>query len=630
MIRILLLPLSLVLNLVPLHLSQLAVGLFADLFRVLIGFRYATMNENLRIAYRDSLSEAERKDIIAANYRHYAFVVLEIIRSLIWSRQRMAREVEVIGYEQLESLAKRGGGFVLTSHLGNWEYSILATSARGLPVDIVVKESQTAVVEKFLQWFRRRFGAGILLESNTAKEILYSVTHGRVVAVILDQFMGPPIGLPVSFFGERAGTAVALSLFVEKKDVPVIPAYNYRDSKGRICVVIEDPLDLSELGEDKAERLYKMTQAFNDRLERHVRKHPEQWLWLHRRWKSYKGEPRWMIKPANVVITLLLFVTLSACSSKNAATPTGIELPPDAAISIPNFKNVESDVEVPSSSTPMPSPSSSPSPTPKGKKKKKESVMNTPAPSPTPSPAAKTTVNIIPFDKIPFEVGEQLVIDLNWTALPAGRAVIEVREGPSFNGRATFQLWGNVLSSKLVDTIYHVDNTIESFVDRQGLIPYKFLLHMVESKQLKETRVSFDHVNQKASYWAKRISERWGNSDVDRVDPLVPQSKDMFSALYFARSLTYSLNKMQVVPVYENGQNWNIEVTPVANEFVNSGVGAFQCWKLKITAKLNNVLSPTGDMYLWVSDDSKKYPVKFDTKLKIGSLLGSLTSIKER
>ena len=59
-------------------------------------------------------------------------------------------------------------------------------------------------------------------------------------------------------------------------------------------------------------------------------------------------------------------------------------------------------------------------------------------------------------------------------------------------------------------------------------------------------------------------------------------------------------------------------------------MGAFQCWKLKVTIKLNNVLKPTGDMFLWLSDDSKRYPVRFDAKIKIGSLIGNLTSLRER
>ena len=221
-------------------------------------------------------------------------------------------------------------------------------------------------------------------------------------------------------------------------------------------------------------------------------------------------------------------------------------------------------------------------------------------------------------------------VDLRWMAIPAGRAVIEVREGPDIGSRKTYQLWGNVLSSKITDAIYHVDNTIEAFVDRETLLPYKFLLHMFETHQKKETRVIFDHEHGQAAYWAQRESKKWGDEKIDRIDTLVRGAKDMFSALYFARTLDYRLHQKQSFFVYENRQNLSIELEPVANELILGKSGAFQCWKIRVLVTLNNVLRPTGDMYLWLSDDSKKYLVKFDAKVKIGSLIGELVSIRDR
>jgi hypothetical protein len=250
---------------------------------------------------------------------------------------------------------------------------------------------------------------------------------------------------------------------------------------------------------------------------------------------------------------------------------------------------------------------------------------STPTPTPSPTPKSFTKYSA---DQIPFSVGERLEMDLNWMALPAGRATIEVRSAPSNNGKASMELWGNVLSSKLADAIYHIDNTIESLIDAETLLPFKFLLHMSETHQKKETRVVFDHDAGKAYYWSKRLSERWGNEDQDRVDEFTPGSFDMWSALYHARLLNYTLNQKQSFRVYENRQLLDVELTTVANEFMNTKVGAFQCWKILVNIKLNNILRPTGDIFLWLSDDFKKYPVKFDAKIKIGSLYGNLVSIQ--
>ncbi len=300
---------------------------------------------------------------------------------------------------------------------------------------------------------------------------------------------------------------------------------------------------------------------------------------------------------------------------------TGIAIPPDPTIEVP--KN-ESPKPVVTEAPPKVESKKSKIQSKKGKKEKPvETVIE-----PTPQPEVKTFPTYTP-DQVPFAIGEHLEMDLNWTALPAGRTVLEVRPGPVVDGRSTMLLWGNALSSRLVDTIYHVDNTIESIVDTQWLFPYKFLLHMVETHQNKETRVMFDHQKGKALYWSKRLSQKWGNEDQDRQDDVPSGTFDMWSAFYYARVLNYRMGEKHSFKVYENKQVFDVDLTPVANEFLRTPAGSFQTWKMLVNVRVNNIFRPTGDIYLWLSDDSKKYPVKFDAKIKIGSLYGILTSIRE-
>ncbi len=598
----------------------------------IIGFRRDVIEQNLKLVFEKEKSETEIKRLALQNYQHYARTLFEILRSITWGEKEYLENTKITGLDNIASLLKaKKGGVFLGTHLGNWEVSISTVAVHGVPVDVVVKEAKSALGQKFLDWYRGRFGVGIFFETKTVKEIFNSFNSGRFTIFILDQFMGPPIGVPVSFFGKEAGTAAGLALFCEKRDLPVFPAYNYRDSKGKICIVIEPQVQYGQLSEDRGERIFQRTQKFNDAMEQMIRQHPEQWLWLHRRWKEFRGKSRWDKKRAMSYL-VWLFLLVNGCSSSKPVTPTGIDLPPDPKISAPviqaplfseeeDFSKIQEEKETPK---PRVTKKQKESGKPKLSSKVEEGLgaQNTTEESPY--------FHVIPSDKIPFEIGERVEMDLRWLAVPAGRAILEVKEGPVINGRPTFQLWGNVLSSKIVDALYHIDNTAESFVDKEALLPYKFLLHMVESKQNKETRVAFDHVNGKAYYWAKRISERWGNMDVDRVDPLIPKAKDLWSAIYYARYLNYKLKEKQRFIVYENGQNWEVELTPVANELVTSRVGAFQCWKILVHVSLNNVLKPMGDVYMWLSDDSKKHLVKFDAKIKIGSLYGILTSIKER
>jgi len=609
MLRLILIPFSFVLNCLPsLLIGAIATVLGFVLFS-LFRFRREIVFQNLDIAFNKSKNSFEKKKIAQENYRHYALNVLEWIKSIMWSRDRLLRETDLSWEPIQKQMASGHGGIILTSHLGNWEFAIQAASARGMPCDIVVKKQNNPWVHDFLDWFRTRYGARVIYESGSISQIFRSLGENRFVVFVLDQFMGPPIGLPVQFFGQEAGTAVGLALLTEKGNYSLFTAFSRRNPNGRVFSSLNAMPSPPVFSQDKIRRLYEKTQWYNDILEEQIRQNPSQWLWIHRRWKQYLGKPRWLLRAYFFIFLAAYF--LSSCSSPTqVATPTGINLPPDPTITVPFYEpNLTTQLIEKQSLL-------------KSKTKSKSISKNKPDSGPQ--------CSVVPIEKIPFEVGEQLVIDLTWLALPAGRGILEVRSGPPLQGRPTFHLWGNVLSSKVVDAIYHVDNTIESFIDEKGFIPYKFLLSMFESAQKKETRVAFDHLKGKAFYWSKRISEKWGNQDVDRTDNIVPKSYDMFSALYFARSIDYELNKKESFWIYENGQNLSVELMPQAKEMVTTKAGVFQCWKIKVDIRINNVLRPTGDIFMWLSEDSKKYLVKFDAKVKIGSLMGRLVSVRER
>lgn len=619
--------LSRVLNAIPrFFLLVLADGIGWLWFHV-VRFRRDVVLENLRGAFSASLDEPSLRRLALRNFQHYVRTALETLQSVCWTKEDYRRKLVVEGLEHARRYIDAGQGcFFLTLHLGNWEQIIGMAVANGIPLDILAKPPRDRRANALFHWYRAKTGATLLSESGSAKDILRAIARGRFVGFSLDQFMGPPIGLPVKFFGREAGTAAALALLTERRDIPILPGWGYRDREGVNHLVFEKALEVPEFSQDKDTRLFEKTQFFNDVLEDRIRRYPEQWLWLHRRWKPFRGESRWKLPEALAPAALALAILLTACSSVPSATPTGIALPPDPSVGVPVFKAPESP-DAAEGEKPAPTPEPMKLTKPQKKKKKQMEAEATPTPGPTPQPSPFDTFT---SDRIPFLVGEHMEMELNWMALPAGRVVLEVRPGQPFNGRPTYHLWGNALSSRLVDTIYHVDNTIESIIDAAGLVPYKFLLHMVETHQKKETRVAFDHTKKKAYYWAKRVSEKWGPLDQDRADDIVGQPRDMFSALYYARTLNYKLNETQSFAIYENNQNLVVELTPVANEFVNTKVGAFQCWKLKVTVKLDNVLRPTGDLYMWLSDDSKKYIVKFDAKIKIGSLYGNLSSIREK
>lgn len=620
MIRFLLTPFSWVLRALP-RSARFALG------RAIGNFLYAwsprrraVAEANLAAAYPELAADA-RARLAKETFQHHGHFAVESIEAITWSRDDFRKKIKMVNLEVFDKVKAMGkGGVLLACHLGNWELSILGLASQGVAFDIVVKEFKHRPMEKFMTWFRSRTGAGILHESVPPTVFWKAFSQNRLVCFVLDQFMGPPIGIPVKFFGQDAGTAAGLALITERSEVPVIPVRPYRDAEGNLGVEFFEPLNFGELPEKRNARLYHRTQKYNDAIERNIRVDPAQWTWIHRRWKNFVGTPRWVLNS----FALAAIILVTGCAGGPKVTETGIPLPPDPQIATPV---VETAPAAPEATTPTGVLAEEPAPAeavkaPEKKKAKKKVVAK--------APEVPKGIRAKSYDRLPFEFGEQQVIEGSWMGLPAGRAVLEVRRGPEINGRKTILFWGNALSSRLVDTVLHVDNTMESYVDAEGLFPYKFLLHMVETYQVKETRVAFDHPQGRAFYWAKRISKKMGDMNEDRIDGLVPLSQDMWSGLFFIRMQDFELGKKFSIPIYENNKNMKAEFEVVGNELVRTKAGVFQTWKLSMELKLNNVLRPSGAMHMWVSDDSKKYLVKFDVKLNLGSLAGELVSVRDR
>ncbi len=620
MIRILLTPLSWFLRLLPKPIRRSIGRALGRVLYQLSPRRRVIAEGNLAAAY-PNLSLAERQAMILKSFHHHGHFAVEAIEAISWTLNDFKTKIEMRNLEVFQRVRDNGkGGVLLGSHLGNWELGILAMAAQGIPFDVVAKGFRVKAMQNFMTWFRTRTGARVFSETVPPTEFWKAFSQGRVVCFVLDQFMGPPIGIPVKFFGQSAGTAAGLALITERNEVPVIPVRSFRDEKGNLGLEFSEPLTFENLPEKRSDRIYHRTQAYNDAIEKNIRVDPSQWTWIHRRWKAFNGKPRWV---TNAALFFAISV-LASCASSVVVTETGIALPPDPQIAVPQVidfsakKDEQIELGVLAKPTPVPSLE-------KKKKADKKSTKQV-----IPAADAPAAIKAKSYDRVPFEIGERQVLEGSWMGLPAGQATLEVRKGPEIGGRKTILLWGNALSSRLVDTVLHVDNTMESYVDAEGLFPYKFLLHMVETFQNKETRVSFDHTKGKAYYWAKRISQKMGNQDIDRTDVIVPLTQDMWSALFFVRLQDYELNKKFTIPVYENDKNMVAEFIPVANELVRTKAGVFQTWKILMELKLNSVLRPSGAMYMWVSDDSKRYLVKFDIKLNLGSLAGELVSVRER
>ncbi|MBL7543410.1 MAG: lysophospholipid acyltransferase family protein [Bdellovibrionaceae bacterium] len=202
------------------------------------------------------------------------------------------RHVVYEGVEHVErTLEQKKGVLILGMHVGSGD---LAASL------IALKKWNMHLITKFFKnkklndiWFALRGYHGVqYIEPHGEKtpfQILKALKANGLVGFVLDQFMGKPYGIETSFFGIKTGTAQGLALFHLKTKSPIIPAYCYEDASGRIHMVFEPALNVEGyLSSDKEESIFRLTQYFCDVTESIIRRHPEHWMWLHRRWKKFE------------------------------------------------------------------------------------------------------------------------------------------------------------------------------------------------------------------------------------------------------------------------------------------------------------------------------------------------------
>jgi KDO2-lipid IV(A) lauroyltransferase len=196
-------------------------------------------------------------------------------------RDNVDRYFEFHGLDVLdEALAKRKGVLLLTLHLGHGDLCAAAMAVKGYPMVMVSKFFKIQWLNDLWFGMRERVGMKFVGPRNSSFQLLRALKNGSVVIIPLDQFTGPPIGVRTKFFGIETGTAAGFAIMADRSKAPVISVYTVRKPDGRHS--LHFVREMKEQG--TAERV---TQSFNDELESFVRLYPDQWMWLHKRWKRF-------------------------------------------------------------------------------------------------------------------------------------------------------------------------------------------------------------------------------------------------------------------------------------------------------------------------------------------------------
>jgi KDO2-lipid IV(A) lauroyltransferase len=249
-------------------------------------FKRRVVEENVARCFPE-LDGRTRQDLIRRNYEHYGLMFLEYLHFFSPVKGHWRRYVPTVArYEGLEhwrEAAARGKGVVFFSaHMGAWEMGGAVVALQGVPATIVTTVLTPRWLHEKLTACRASTGIDAAFHPGSLPKVLKTLRRGGTVAFMNDQYAGPPMGTPVVFFGARVDTLAVVGSLSRRTGAVVLPMSTFRDPDGTMVARVEPEFDLGGNLEDPADA----TQRVAAHVEGWIRARPEQWLWMHRRFKN--------------------------------------------------------------------------------------------------------------------------------------------------------------------------------------------------------------------------------------------------------------------------------------------------------------------------------------------------------
>jgi KDO2-lipid IV(A) lauroyltransferase len=241
--------------------------------------------DNLALVFGDSLSPAARARLARGCFQHLGITAVECCRLFFGPAERLLGRVRARGAEHIGQAMARGRGiFFLTAHFGNWELLAATHGLAGLGLSVVVRPLDNPYLDALIARARQRSGLRAISKREAVQGVRAALARGECIGILLDQDAGRE-GVFVPFLGHAASTSRSLAVLAMKTRAPVVPAFIHRLPDGDHELVLEPEIPLVITG-DLDHDIAANTARFTEAIERQVRTHPEQWFWVHRRWKS--------------------------------------------------------------------------------------------------------------------------------------------------------------------------------------------------------------------------------------------------------------------------------------------------------------------------------------------------------
>jgi KDO2-lipid IV(A) lauroyltransferase len=289
------------------YYEKIAVGVFKTLFKLLglfsrkralkiadflgrILFNVAKKHrriamDNLTYAFGHEKQPEEIEKIARQVFISLVKVVFEIGWSLQLNERHFAEHFKIDGYHHIKNAYEKGRGVLaLTAHFGNWELLTIIAAMIQFPLNIVVRPLDFKPLDHFIFQLRTRFGGKIIPKKRSFRTIIKCLNRGEMVGLLMDQNVDWYEGVFVDFMGHRACTNKGLTLLALKTGAPVVPVFIIREKKG-FRAEFGSEIPFLKTG-DKQKDIEVNTREYNRIIENMIRQFPDQWFWIHQRWKT--------------------------------------------------------------------------------------------------------------------------------------------------------------------------------------------------------------------------------------------------------------------------------------------------------------------------------------------------------
>ncbi|MGB5896270.1 MAG: lysophospholipid acyltransferase family protein [Ignavibacteriaceae bacterium] len=271
-------------QLLGLNLSRKFSFLIAALFYFIIPIRKSTVLENLHNAFPD-YNEKKVKNIAFGSYKSFAIALAEILYMPAMSKEDIKKQVDCSNPELIRNKYEENNGVILLSaHFGNWEYIATSIAAQlNIAFSVIIKPQRNPYVTNWMNKARTKWNNEIVPLGISIKQTYQTLKDKKIVAMVADQ-RGPEESIKINFFGRNLSVHTGPAVLSLKTGAPVLYGISVRQDDYSYKSVMTE-ISKENLPESNEEKIKELSQRHMTYLEGYIREYPEQWLWMHKRWK---------------------------------------------------------------------------------------------------------------------------------------------------------------------------------------------------------------------------------------------------------------------------------------------------------------------------------------------------------